>query len=119
MNPNAGDEEEMPIAWTAIRQHEEVVTSDGEMVGTVSEVMGTGNVGIFHGLAVQTHLVHYPVSVPATNVASITNREVTLNIDQAQFRELEPFVPEESFKLGIKGLFFHRLGWTEDHDRNG
>ncbi len=112
------DNGEFPVAWTAIPQNLDVLASGGEKVGTVSEVLGTGNVGIFHGLAVHTHFLQHPVMVPAADVDEITNKKVTLKLDTASFSELEMYVPEAVFTLGIKGLFRHRPGWTGDHNQN-
>lgn len=107
-------DEEIPVAWTAIPMHEEVVDSRGEKVGTVEEVLGTGPTGIFHGLVVRTHLLQDPVEVPARIVESITNRRVTLSTDRAAFEGLPSYVEHDSFHLGIVGLFRHHLGWKEE-----
>jgi sporulation protein YlmC with PRC-barrel domain len=106
-----------PIAWTAIVQHEEVVASDGEKVGTVGDVLGTGETGIFHGLAVRTHHFQHEVEVPADSVESITESRIILNIDTDAFKALPQYKDEPSFTLGITGLFRHKPGWREDEPR--
>jgi hypothetical protein len=106
-----------PIAWTAITQHEEVVASDGGKLGTVADVLGTGETGIFHGLAVHTHLFQHPVEVPADTVDSITESRITLKIDSEAFKALPKYDEEPSYTLGISGLFRHRPGWREDEPR--
>ncbi|GEM_PF-6208643 len=109
----AMNEEERPVAWTAIYEDEEVLSADDSPLGQVQEVLGTGPTGIFHGLVVRTPLVDYPVEVPAANVAGITNRRVTLSIGQEDFRGLPAYREVDSFSLGIKGLL-RRVGWKED-----
>jgi hypothetical protein len=110
-------EGENQIAWTAIVQDEEVIASDRQKVGTVSDVLGTGETGIFHGLAVHTQIFHHPVEVPAAAVDSITESRITLNIDSEAFKALPKYEDEPSFTLGITGLFRHRPGWRDDEPR--
>jgi hypothetical protein len=111
----AGD----PIAWTAIAEHQGVVSSDGHKVGTVGEVLGTGEVGIFHGLAVRTHLFSHEVEVPAEDVGRITANQVALKIDVDAFKELPRYEEERSYTLGISGLFRKRPSWREDDSHGG
>jgi hypothetical protein len=108
------EEPERPRAWTAITEREPVLASDGQKLGEIEEVLGTGETGVFHGIVVKPGLLKDPISVPAVSVGEITNRSITLTIGQAEFDALPPHVEEESFRLGIQGLFRHRPGWISD-----
>ena len=108
------NDDEPPIAWTAIQQHEDVLDANEEKLGTIEEVLGTGETGVFHGIVVRTSLLGHPVSVPASSVGRITSRSVCLTIDKNAFTELPPYQEEKSFSLGIKGVFRHRPGWVAE-----
>lgn len=112
MNESAN--EETQIAWTAITRHQEVYGSDGEKVGVVDEVLGTGETGIFHGLVVRSHHFGHPVQVLAQDVGEITDRKITLKLDTPAFQELPPYVEEDSFTLGITGMFRKRPNWRRE-----
>ena len=105
---------ERSIAWTAVQQHEDVLDANGEKLGTIEEVLGTGEIGVFHGIVVRTSLLGHSVSVPASSVGLITNRRVCLTINKDAFTELPPYEEEKSFSLGIKGIFRHRPGWVAE-----
>jgi len=109
------EEAERPVAWTAIEREEPVFSQEGEQVGHVAEVLGTGDVGIFHGIVVKPHVVGHHIAVLAQDVGEITNRRVTLKIGRSAFETLPPYVEEQTFTLGIRGLFRHRPGWVHDH----
>ncbi|HEV3309528.1 MAG TPA: PRC-barrel domain-containing protein [Chloroflexota bacterium] len=108
------EEPERSIAWIAITEREPVLARDGEKLGEVEEVLGTGETGIFHGIVVKPGILRDPISVPATAVRSITSRKVTLTVGKPEFEALPPHVEEESFRLGIRGLFRHHPGWVSD-----
>jgi hypothetical protein len=108
--------EEIPIAWTAIGQHVEVFASDGAKVGVVDEVLGTGPTGIFHGIVVKREGSHGHVTVLGQDVDVITNKRITLKIDGATFDKLPPYVEEESFRIGLSGLFRKRPNWKREGD---
>lgn len=107
-------ENEIPIAWNAIEQHEEVFAADGERVGTVDEVLGGEPEDIFHGIVLRPGLVDQPVVVPADAIRSITNRRIELALPGSQVHELPAYVEEDSYKLGWKGLFGKVIGWTQE-----
>ena len=106
--------DDQPIAWTAIGQHEDVFSSDGERVGRIEEVLGTGEVGIFHGIVVKPHRFEHSVAVLAQDVDQITRSRVTLKVAKADVDALPAYVEEHIFSLGVKGIFRHRPGWISD-----
>jgi len=105
-----------PVAWTAITEHEPVYSSDSQLIGSVAEVLGSDDGGIFHGLVVRHHRLEHSLSVPASQVDSITLDRVTLSISAQEFEHLPGYEEEASYHLGIKGLFRHRPAWIRDRD---
>jgi hypothetical protein len=85
-----------PVAWIVVERGWEVVSSDGEKVGTVEEVLGDENADIFDGLAVAPGLLKKPRYVPAERVGEIVEGRVALELTKAEFdalAEYEPKVP--------------------------
>lgn len=103
----------------AIRQDQEVDAADGEKIGVVHEVLGSPATDIFHGIVVRphAHLRHHQFAVLAGDIETITNRRVTLKLDSQAVAGLPPYAEEESFSLGITGLFRRRPGWKEERDQ--
>lgn len=112
--PEPGDER--PLAWKAILENTPVHSANGEEIGTVAEVLGSEATDIFHGLVVHTGLLGKDIMVPAAEVRSITNVHIETDLTAEAIRDLPPFQPEESFKLGFVGLLGRHLGWVEDKD---
>jgi hypothetical protein len=78
-----------PVAWLVVDHGWEVVSSDGEKVGTVDEVLGDENADIFDGLAVGSGLLKKPKYVPAERVGEIVEGRVTLDLTKAAFDALD------------------------------
>jgi len=106
--------EERPLAWPAILDRTPVYTSGGDRVGTVSEVLGSEEEDIFHGLEVSEGIRGHIVLIPADRVTAITNKRITIALTSEDVRRLPPYEPGESYQLGFVGLFRRRLGWVED-----
>jgi hypothetical protein len=80
-----------PVAWLLVERGWEVVSSDGQKVGTVDEVLGDENADIFDGLAVAPGLLKKPKYVPAERVGEIVDGRVTLELTQAEFDALTEY----------------------------
>jgi hypothetical protein len=80
-----------PVAWLIVERGWEVVSSDGQKVGTVDEVLGDENADIFDGLAVAPGLLKKPKYVPAERVGEIVDGRVTLELTQAEFDALTEY----------------------------
>ena len=74
-----------PAAWIVVERSWEVVSSDGQKVGTVNEVLGDANADIFAGLAVDPGLLKKTRYVPAERVGEIVEGRVTLRLTKAEF----------------------------------
>jgi uncharacterized protein YrrD len=103
-----------PVSWLTIRAETPVFSSDGEEVGTVHEVLGSEQADIFHGIVVRSGLLGKDSVVPATQISNMTDGRIDLDISAEEVRALEPFKEEESYHLGIVGMFRHRLGWVQE-----
>jgi hypothetical protein len=80
-----------PVAWLLVERGWEVVSSDGQKVGTVDEVLGDENADIFDGLAVAPGLLKKPKYVPAERVGEIVDGRLTLELTQAEFDALTEY----------------------------
>ena len=80
-----------PVAWIVVERGWEVVSSDGQKIGTVDEVLGDQNADIFDGLAVATGLLKKPKYVPAERVGEIVEGRLTLELTKDEFEALEDY----------------------------
>ncbi len=80
-----------PVAWRVIESGWHVVTSDGDGVGTVHEVVGDRNADIFNGLAVSPGLFKSSRYVPAERVGAIYEDRVELDLSSDEFERLESY----------------------------
>jgi hypothetical protein len=80
-----------PVAWLIVERGWEVVSSDGQKVGTVDEVLGDENADIFDGLAVAAGLLKKPKYVPAERVGEIVEGRLTLELTKDEFEALEDY----------------------------
>ena len=80
-----------PVAWIVIERGWEVVSSDGQKIGTVDEVLGDQNADIFDGLAVAAGLLKKPKYVPAERVGEIVEGRLTLELTKDEFEALEDY----------------------------
>ncbi len=90
-HPSDGRSEADPVSWLQIEQGWGVVTSDGEALGTVSQVAGSKGDDIFDGLAVEI-AGGSVVYVPGEQVGLIYPGKVTLRINSGQAGALGPYV---------------------------
>jgi hypothetical protein len=92
------------IGYQALPRGVPVVSSDGEELGTVHRVQDNAREHIFDGIVMRT--ADGLRFVDAPEVARITLRRVTLNIDAAEARAL----PEHRGKLGAMQTGAQRAG---------
>jgi sporulation protein YlmC with PRC-barrel domain len=82
----SADDDDHAIGYQALPRGVPVVTSDGETLGTVHRVQDNAREHIFDGIVVRTTGGMRFVDAP--EVERITRRQVTLNIDAAEARDL-------------------------------
>jgi uncharacterized protein YrrD len=113
MNTDDRDDER-PLAWIAILDRTPVYSSDGQRVGTISEVLGSEDEDVFHGIEVSEGILGRTVLIPAVHVSDITNKRITTDLPADAIRSLPEYQSEQSFQLGFVGLFRRRLGWVQE-----
>jgi hypothetical protein len=96
------------VHYTALERGTSVISSDGEQVGTVAEVLDNLPEHIFDGLVIETSGGERRF-VDAPEVARTAERAVTLTITAAQCAELPP-PPKQGPAVGgaVKKLFGRR-----------
>jgi uncharacterized protein YrrD len=77
-----------PASWFVIEPGWDVVSRDGEKLGTVHEVIGDTGEDIFNGLAVSPGLLKSSKYVPAERVMTIVEGRVAVDLSAAQFDAL-------------------------------
>lgn len=79
-----------PVAWTMVEKGWDVVSSDGESVGSVAAVEGDENLDIFGGIAVSkgADILSSPKYVAAEHVGAIEVGTVHLAVDAETYASL-------------------------------
>jgi hypothetical protein len=103
-----------PVSWLTIRAQTPVFSVDEEEVGNVHEVLGSEQADIFHGIVVRSGLLGKDAVVAAEHISGLSEQRIDLTLSAEEVRSLEAFKEEESYHLGIVGLFRHRLGWVSE-----
>ena len=116
MGTNYADGDQ-PIAWRGVIQDTPVRTSDGESVGTLSDMLGSDREDIFHGIVVHLGRLGHHVFVPADQVSVMTLKHVDVTLTSAEIHALPVHDEERQFDIGIVGFFRKRPGWTREKDR--
>ena len=80
-----------PIAWLALAAGTPIVTSDGDQVGKVAEVVADREKDIFSGITFKPGLLDSAVFVPAEKVEELTEEQVTLSLSASEVEALEPY----------------------------
>lgn len=107
-------DDEQPVSWKTIRADTPVFSVDEQEVGVVHEVLGSEQADIFHGIVLRSGLLGKDAVILAEHILALKVERIDLNLSAEQVRALEPFKEEESYHLGIVGLFRHRLGWVPE-----
>ena len=110
------DDDGFAISYKVLGRGIPVHTSDGELLGTVRQVLDNPKEEIFDGIVVDTPAGQRFVDAP--EVRRIAERRVTLTIDAAEAAELpEPSEGPPQFeanpRAGRIGRFFGRGGWKK------
>jgi sporulation protein YlmC with PRC-barrel domain len=82
-------DEGQPIAYPLLEKGVQVLSRDGEEVGTVHHVVAAPEQDIFHGLVISSTRLGKRF-VPAEDIASLHERGVDLRIDAGAVAELPP-----------------------------
>ena len=101
-------DEEPPISYRVLQPGARVVTSDGEEIGKVREVLDNQDEDIFDGLVIEGRNGQRFVDAP--EVARMTESTVTLTLDSAAAASLPERDPAggPEFSANTKGGRFRR-----------
>lgn len=110
-------DEDQPIAWTAVPVDTPVRSSDGETVGTLSDMLGSRQADIFHGIVVHLGRLGHHVFVSADQVSLLTRAVVGVALTSAEMHALPIHDEERQYDLGLVGLFRKHPGWRREKDR--
>jgi uncharacterized protein YrrD len=83
--------DDRPIAWLALESGTPIVSSDGEQIGKVGDVIADREKDIFSGITFKPGLLDGAVFVPADRIEELTSTEVKLSISAADAATLEPY----------------------------
>jgi hypothetical protein len=103
-----------PVSWRTIIYDTPVVSSDGQKVGTVHEVLGDDADDIFHGLRVALHEGGRDVMVASDNVGDLAVDAVHVDLSKAELEALPTYEEEATYHLASVGWLRKHLGWKQD-----
>ena len=104
--------EPQPVAWRGVRYGTTVVSTDGQPVGTVREVLGSDAEDIFHGIRVRIR--GRDVVLTADRIAEMTSDSVRADLSAADIEALPDATDEATYHLASVGWLRHHLGRRED-----
>ena len=85
---------EQPIAWNALSPGTSILTSDGEELGRVHEVIADRQQDIFSGITFSDGVLGGDRFVPAELIDRITTEQVTLTASASEAKDrIEPYEP--------------------------
>jgi uncharacterized protein YrrD len=105
-----------PIAWRSVVYGTPVVSSDGEKVGEVREVLGSDADDIFHGLRVALQAGHREVMLSSDDITSLTTTEVSSGLSRTDLEALPAYDEAASYHVASVGTFRKHLGWKKDSE---
>jgi hypothetical protein len=106
--------DEQPTSWRTIVYGTSVISSDGERVGEVREVLGSDAQDIFHGLRVTLAGQRRDVMVAADDVTSMSGDSVRTRLTTAQVQAIEDYNETATYHLASVGWLRKHLGWQQD-----
>ncbi len=102
---------EPQVSWKVIEAEAEVVSSDGEVAGRVSRVVGDPNADVFTGLAILVDTFGGERFVPAERVGGIWPDRVELSLTSGEIEALPKHedAPSVRWRPGALGGIFSRF----------
>ena len=111
------EDSEQPIAWRGVAQDTPVRTSEGETAGTLSDMLGSDQEDIFHGIVVHLGRFRHHIFVAADQVSLMTPSHVDVSLTSAEIHALPKHDDERQYDLGMVGLLRKHPGWVREKDR--
>jgi hypothetical protein len=97
------------VAWKAIERDATVVSSDGEEVARVLEVVGDPTADIFNGLVLGVGTLQPDRYLPAERVRGIWPRRVEVDASADELGELPPYEQPVVERLATDSGFITRV----------
>jgi hypothetical protein len=79
------------IAWPAVQEGTPILSSDGQELGKVVEVVADRQKDIFSGVTLRSGLLENRLFVPADAIDELTAGEVRLRITAAEAESFKPY----------------------------
>jgi uncharacterized protein YrrD len=103
-----------PVSWRTIIYGTPLVSSDGQRVGEVHEVLGDDADDIFHGLRVALAGAKRDVMVAADDVDSLASDAISVSLTKAELEAAPTYEEEATYHLASVGWLRKHLGWQRD-----
>ncbi len=107
-----------PIAWRALPYGASVAASGGEVVGIVTEVLGSDSEDVFHGLRVRLSGESRDVMLGSEHVTSLTAGLVQTDLGAGDFEGLPTYADESTYHLASVGWLRKHAGWVKDSKKD-
>lgn len=110
--------EDDPVAWTALRGGEAVMSADGVEVGRVTHPLGDPSLDLFEGIGFRKGMFGRCRMARPETIDTITLRQVTLKIPAGDVEGLADYAEADvrTASAGGGGFFRHKSGWKRDDD---
>jgi PRC-barrel domain protein len=105
---------DLPVSWRTIVYGTPVVSSDGERVGEVREVLGSDAEDIFHGLRVKLGRQGRDVMLAADDVTNLSADAIGTRLPRRDIEALEDYNETATYHLASVGWLRKHLGWRQD-----
>jgi hypothetical protein len=105
-----------PVSWRALLYGTRVLTTDGQPVGTVREVLGSDSEDIFHGLRVRLDGHNRDVMIPADRLGPLSDAGVPTELTRDEVAALPDYDDEATYHLASVGWLRKHLGWRRDSE---
>jgi hypothetical protein len=79
------------VSWKALEPGAEVVSSEGEPVGSVSRVVGDAEADVFTGIAVRHGVLGGERLVPSERIRGIWPERVEIDLSKSDVESLPPY----------------------------
>ena len=101
---------EPEISWKAIEPGADVVSGDGESIGTLSRVVGDADADVFTGIAVKPGVLSGERLVPSERIRGIWAERVETDLSKSDLDGLPPYEDTPVVRwTPDDGGFFSRL----------
>lgn len=103
-----------PISWKAALPDTPIQGFDGAAVGSLAELLGSGDEDIFHGIVVKLTTGGRHVFVPADEVEEITASYLRIGLTAKALGALPTYDEKATFHVGMVGTFRKHAAWIRD-----